>query len=107
VDFNDLFAVGKHLNTTGNDWADGNFNYSTNGTVDFNDLFIIGQNLNKTLGSLGSSGEVLGGTTTPLAASVQIQPSAVVPEPSAIALAAAAGAGLLARRRRNRTSPTL
>jgi hypothetical protein len=97
VDFNDLFAVGKHLDTTGNDWAQGNFNYSSNGNVDFNDLFIIGQNLNKTLGALGSSTSD-GGTIVPLGA--QVQNTSVVPEPGTLGLAAACVTGLLARRRR-------
>jgi hypothetical protein len=99
VDFNDLFAVGKHLDTTGNDWASGNFNYSSNGTVDFNDLFIIGQNLNKTLNVAGAQ---VGGTTIPLgqSASVQVENNAVVPEPGTIGLAAVCAGGLLARRRR-------
>jgi sugar lactone lactonase YvrE len=97
VDFNDLFAVGKHLNTTGNDWSQGNFNYSSNGTVDFNDLFIIGQNLNKTI---NGSGVVLGGTTVPLSQISRIQNTDVLPEPSALAFACAGAAGLLSRRRR-------
>jgi hypothetical protein len=96
VDFNDLFAVGKRLNTTGNNWANGNFNYSPNGAVDFNDLFIIGQNLNKTI---NDAGEVLGGTIVPLVSLAQTQNTATpLPEPSLLALVTAAG--LLTRRRR-------
>jgi T5SS/PEP-CTERM-associated repeat protein len=103
VDFNDLFAVGKRLNTTGNDWANGNFNYSPNGAVDFNDLFFIGQNLDKTI---NGAGVVLGGTTLALGQSVSIGNTAVsVPEPSAIGVAAVAAIGLLARRRRSKNSP--
>jgi hypothetical protein len=105
VNFNDLDALGRHLNTTGNDWANGNFNYDPNGVVNFNDLDIIGQNLNKALGALGSSTD-LGGTTVPLGQVAQTQNSSVVPEPSAILLAAGAAAGLLARRRRNKPQRT-
>jgi fibronectin-binding autotransporter adhesin len=97
VNFNDLDVIGRHLNTSGNDWAEGNFNYDPNGAVNFNDLDIVGQNLNKTLN--GSAVE-LGGTTISLGQVAQTQNSSVVPEPSAILLSVGAAAGLLARRRR-------
>jgi hypothetical protein len=98
VDFNDLFAVGKRLNTTGNDWANGNFNYSPNGNVDFNDLFIIGQNLNKSIESVLS--EVAPLTVEPLSAAVLTANTDVLPEPTAMALLTAGASALLARRRR-------
>jgi hypothetical protein len=102
VNFNDLDVVGRFLNTTGNDWADGNFNYSPIGAVNFNDLDIIGQNLNRTLNMAAVE---LGGTTLPLAESAPV-PAIVntipMPEPGAMTLAAAGAAGLLARRRRRR-----
>jgi hypothetical protein len=85
VDFNDLFAVGEHLNTTGNDWAQGNFNYSPNGVVDFNDLFLLGQNLNQTL---------------VLPPSVQTQNTDAVPEPASLGFASVCAFSLLPRRRR-------
>jgi hypothetical protein len=82
--------VGQHLNTTGNDWAKGNFNYSPNGTVDFNDLFIIGQNLNQTLN----------GASMPQAQSVFVLSAVVaVPEPNIFGLASVYAASLLLRRR--------
>jgi hypothetical protein len=101
VNFNDLDALGRHLNTTGNDWANGNFNYDPNGVVNFNDLDTIGQNLNKALGALGSSTE-LGGTTVPLGEVASVQNTIVTPEPGCLALAAMGVSGLLARRRRRR-----
>jgi hypothetical protein len=100
VNFNDLDVVGRHLNTTGNDWANGNFNYDPNGAVSFNDLDIIGQNLNKNLGALGSSGVGLGGTTVALDAIVGVQNTIATPEPGAVMLMAVASAALLPRRRR-------
>jgi hypothetical protein len=66
TNFNDLSALGKHLNTTGNDWAEGNFNYSPVGAVNFTDLMILGQNLNQQVSPAASAGETLGGTTLPL-----------------------------------------
>jgi fibronectin-binding autotransporter adhesin len=95
VNFNDLDVVGQHLNTTGNDWAEGNFTYDPNGAVTFNDLDIIGQNLNTALGALGSSAIASGGTTVPLEATFQVENT--VPEPGSIALVISGG--LLARRR--------
>jgi hypothetical protein len=88
-DFNDLFAVGKHLDTTGNDWANGNFNYATNGAVDFNDLFIIGQNLNKQVFPLAATGEVLGGTIIPLGESAAVVTDAAAATKATSASAAA------------------
>jgi hypothetical protein len=103
VNFNDLAIVGQHLNTTGNDWSQGNFTYSLVGAVNFSDLLVIGQNLNKTLnGSLSEPPQ----TILPLSASVQVpvQNTIVTPEPTALALSAMAGAALLGRRRRRRDS---
>jgi fibronectin-binding autotransporter adhesin len=97
VDFNDLDVVGRHLNTTGNDWADGNFTYDPKGAVNFNDLDIIGQNLNMTL---NGSGDLLGGTTIPLGAAANIQNTIVIPEPSVLAVGAAGAAAMLLCRRR-------
>jgi hypothetical protein len=105
VNFNDLDVIGRHLNTTGNDWSEGNFTYDPLGAVNFNDLDIIGLNLNTYLGALGSSGDVLGGTTLPLGESAAVQNTIVTPEPSAVALAAAGASCLLTRRRRNKTAP--
>jgi hypothetical protein len=102
VDFNDLLAVGQHLNTSGNDWAEGNFNYLGNGAVSFNDLAILGQNLNKSIGALGSSADEVGGTTLPLGESTSIQNTTAVPEPCGMLLAAVLGGGLLRARRRRR-----
>jgi fibronectin-binding autotransporter adhesin len=101
VNFNDLDIIGRHLNTTGNDWADGNFNYDPNGVVNFNDLDIIGQNLNKTINNAAAE---LGGTTIPLGAAANVQNTIVIPEPSVMALAAFSAAGLLARRRRRKST---
>jgi fibronectin-binding autotransporter adhesin len=96
VNFNDLDVVGRRLNTSGNDWANGNFNYDPNGAVNFNDLDIIGQNLNKTINDAGVS---LGGTTVAIVQSAAVEvTNTSVPEPGTIALAVTCGAGLLARR---------
>jgi fibronectin-binding autotransporter adhesin len=103
VNFNDLDVIGRRLNTSGNDWANGNFNYDPNGAVNFNDLDIVGQNLNKTIGSLGSSGDEPGGATLRLGESASVQNTTVVPEPCGMLLAAAMG-GMLMRRRRGRAS---
>jgi uncharacterized protein (TIGR03382 family) len=99
VNFNDLDVVGQHLNTSGNDWADGNFNYDANGAVNFNDLDIVGQNLNKTINDAAIE---LGGSTVPLGQIARIQDTDATPEPGA-AVVAAMGAAMLFRRRR-RTS---
>jgi hypothetical protein len=102
VNFNDLDIVGQHLNTTGNDWARGNFNYDPNGVVNFNDLDIIAQNLNKTL---NGSGQSLGGTTFALADSAQVTTNvAVLPEPGLGAIFMLGAAGLARRRARRRVS---
>jgi hypothetical protein len=102
VNFNDLDIVGQHLNTTGNDWADGNFTYDPNGVVNFNDLDIIGQNLNQ---SINAAAVALGATTLPLGQVATIQNTTAVPEPGALALAAVGAACLLSgRRRRKRAS---
>jgi hypothetical protein len=95
VNFNDLDIVGRYLNTTGNDWAQGNFTYAPNGAVTFNDLDIIGQNLNQ---AFNGAAMELGGTTLPLDAAAGIQNTLVVPEPAPLALTAIAAAGLLLRR---------
>jgi hypothetical protein len=97
VNFNDLDVVGRRLSTSGNDWANGNFNYDPNGAVNFNDLDIIGQNLNKTI---NGSGESLGGTILPLGQAVGVANTIVTPEPGCLALATIAATSLLARRRR-------
>lgn len=44
VDFNDLLIVAQNYGTTGKLFTQGNFNYSSNGSVDFNDLLILAQN---------------------------------------------------------------
>jgi hypothetical protein len=93
VDMNDLMAVGQHLNTTGNDWAEGNFTYDPSGAVNFNDLLIVGQNLNQ---SMDGGALALAGDATFIQNAV-----AELPEPGVIGLAVAAGVGLLARRRRS------
>jgi hypothetical protein len=96
VNFADLLIVAQRFNTTGNDWAGGNFIYSSNGLVNFADLLIVAQNFNQILNPAGSSSEQIGGGFLPLA-----QPSAVkVPEPGGTALAAAAAIGYMAKRRR-------
>jgi hypothetical protein len=100
VNFNDLDVLGRHYNTTGNDWAQGNFNYAGNGAVNFNDLDIIGLNYNQNIGSLGSSGVYDGGSTVPLGEVATVQTTIVTPEPGSLALAGAAGGWLLARRKR-------
>jgi hypothetical protein len=98
VNFNDLDVVGRHLNTSGNDWANGNFNYDPNGAVNFNDLDIVGQNLNKNSGAAVE----LGGSTIPLGQVAAVQNTIVTPEPGAVVLIVSGAAGLLARRRRKR-----
>jgi len=96
VNFSDLLVVAQHFDTSGNDWAEGNFTYDPNGVVSFADLLLVDQNFNKSL-----SGSVpLGLTQTlgsPEALSAQAQP---IPEPSSILLFTAGAAGLLGRRRR-------
>jgi hypothetical protein len=103
VDFNDLIAVGQHLNTTGNDWAAGNFTYDPAGAVDFNDLTIIGQNLNQSVwldaGATGGPGGSTVATGLTSAATIG-NTVAALPEPGALSLAAAAAGALLRRRRR-------
>jgi uncharacterized repeat protein (TIGR03803 family) len=69
VNFNDLDVIGTHLNTSGNDWAEGNFNYDPNGAVNFNDLDIVGQNLNTQVTPAAGASEAMGGTTLPLSES--------------------------------------
>jgi autotransporter-associated beta strand protein len=122
VNFNDLDVLGRHYNTTGNDWAQGNFNYAASGAVNFNDLDIIGLNYNQNIGSLGSSGIESGGSTlalglnsgsdeiggsdsSPVAESVSVttQTTIVTPEPGTLCILAAGAGGLLARRRRRTT----
>jgi hypothetical protein len=81
TNFNDLDTIGKHLNKSGNDWADGNFNYAVNGAVNFNDLNIIGQNLNKQVSPAAAGGPIVmvgdtssesaGGTSTSLEQAAQ------------------------------------
>jgi hypothetical protein len=66
VNFNDLDVIGKHLNTSGNDWADGNFNYAPNGAVNFNDLDIVGQNLNTQVSPAAATAVSQGGSTVSL-----------------------------------------
>jgi hypothetical protein len=95
VNFDDLDIVGRHLNTSGNDWSEGNFTYDPNGAVNFNDLDAIGQNLNK---SIDGSGIEDGGTMVPLGEAAEVQNVIVLPEPGGIMLLAAGG--LLVRRRR-------
>jgi hypothetical protein len=88
VNFTDLLAVAQHFNTTGNDWAQGNFTYNGAGLVTFADVLIVAQNFGQTLSAVLSS---------------HVQTEAVkVPEPGSAALLAASAAGLLARRRRRK-----
>jgi fibronectin-binding autotransporter adhesin len=101
VNFNDLDVIGKRLNTSGNDWASGNFNYDPNGAVNFNDLTIVGQNLNKTLGTLGSSMVSTGGTTTTTLGEIALVQNTSVPEPSFVGLGILGGA-LLARKKKRK-----
>jgi hypothetical protein len=86
VNFTDLLVVAQHFNTTGNDWAHGNFVYRADGLVNFSDLLAVAQNFNHTL---------------PVGLAAQIQPETVeLPEPGSAALVAIPLAGMLARRRR-------
>jgi hypothetical protein len=103
VNFADLLAVTQHFETTGNDWAEGNFTYNPTGLVNFADLLIVAQNFNMVLNPAGSSSEQLGGTAFPLAAPLAVQ----VPEPDGAVLAAAAAFGLITRRRKNPFRPPL
>jgi autotransporter family porin len=102
VNFNDLDIVGQHLNTSGNDWAEGNFNYDPNGAVNFNDLDIVGQNLNKTINTAGVE---VGGTVVPIGETAQtvVSATAAVPEPGACAAILWVGAVVMARQRRGRS----
>jgi hypothetical protein len=80
--------VAQNFNKTGEDWAGGNFTYSSIGLVSFADLLIVAQNFNQPL---------------PLGLLQQIQSSTVaVPEPTALVLTMSAAAGLLTRRRRKK-----
>jgi hypothetical protein len=93
VDFSDLDIVGRHLNTTGNDWSAGNFNYDSAGAVNFDDLLIVAQNLNANLGDM----QLIGGQT----GLDEIQNLAIsLPEPGMPLLCGVFAAGLLAPRRR-------
>jgi hypothetical protein len=101
VNFNDLLVVGQHLNTTGNDWAEGNFTYDPAGAVTFNDLDIVGQNLNQSLAL--DEGVQEGGSTIPLGLSASIatgETSAALPDPGVATLALLVAGTLLRRRRR-------
>ncbi len=44
VNFDDLLVVAQHYNTPGNDFSQGNVNYSLGGAVNFDDLLITAQN---------------------------------------------------------------
>jgi autotransporter-associated beta strand protein len=88
VNFTDLLVVARDFNTTGNDWAHGNFIYSASGLVNFADLVIVAQNFNKSL-PVGDSQEMsLQATVTP------------IPEPATGALFASTAGWLLCRCRR-------
>jgi hypothetical protein len=95
VNFNDLDVVGRRLNTTGNDWSEGNFTYDPGGAVTFNDLDIIGRNMNKTI-----NGMTFAVVQTDSIQTADIQNAIVTPEPTAFVLFAFAASGLLAQRRR-------
>jgi glucose/arabinose dehydrogenase len=49
VGFSDLVILAQNYNTTGRTFAEGNFNYSTDGLVDFADLVILAQNYDASL----------------------------------------------------------
>lgn len=100
----DLLAVIQNFDTTGTDWAHGNFAYG--GCTDSADLMLVIQNYNQTLPPPIASAVALGGadpaSPTPDESS-QSQAAAVgVPEPGALALAAIGAAGTLLRRKRAR-----
>jgi autotransporter-associated beta strand protein len=88
VNFADLLIVVHNFNTTGNDWAHGNFTYSSNGLVNFADLLIVAENFNKSA-PVGDLAQVSVPATT-----VQ------VPEPSVAGALLAPVAGWILRRRR-------
>jgi hypothetical protein len=95
VNFADLLVVAQRFNTTGNDWAGGNFTYSSTGLVNFADLLIVAQNFNQVLSPASGAAEALHTEAELLPTSVSI------PEPRALAVLAAAG--LLLLRKRTRT----
>jgi autotransporter-associated beta strand protein len=100
VNFNDLLVVCQHLQTDGNDWSQGNFDYDPNGFVGFSDLLIVAENLNTTINIIDTQ---LGQSSSNSSAG-QSQTQfdiASVPEPCC-ATAAALGALLLSRRRKNK-----
>jgi hypothetical protein len=99
VGFDDLVVVAQNFGKTGEDWAQGNFNYDPSGSVGFADLVSVAQNFGATSGV--SEGAAGGGITPAWQfQSATIQTTAVNPEPASIALVTVAAGGLLARRRR-------
>jgi autotransporter-associated beta strand protein len=99
VNFSDLVVVAQHMNTTGNDWAQGNFNYDPNGFVGFNDLLIIAQNLNTTIDAISTqTGQSSGASTGQTEAQFAVTS---VPEPAGAAVGAL-GALLLIRNRKRK-----
>jgi autotransporter-associated beta strand protein len=101
VNFMDLLIVAQHFGTTGNDWAEGNFNYNLTGSVGFSDLLTVAQNFNQSLPATQEASLSPTTSENPVLGQVFVA-DVSVPEPGAVALALAAGGGMLTRRRRSR-----
>jgi hypothetical protein len=69
VDFNDLVVLAQNYNTSGRNFALGNFNYDPAGKVDFEDLVLLAQRYNTSLPAAAPSA-VADAASAPVVASI-------------------------------------
>ncbi len=100
VGFNDLLIVAQHWQTTGNDWAEGNFTNDPTGLVDFADLVAVAENFDQPLTSAQAA------QLSPAIASQWTLALDEVPEPGTMGIGAAMLAGMAWRRRRTKKRVT-